>query len=216
MAQEMGDKRRIGDGVRPVVHGGERRGVWRCFPLQTGLQRHVAPLCGERDARRQRGGQAGLHGMATLKFVVPSLWTPSFSCCNTVRAEWVVRRCSSYCVHAAGADACFRHAVPPLLSHNTVLQYFAESCFYDLRCNNERVGGRVSELPRLTGVEYVEVAVAQDTPELMAIERRQRSGPTRTETEAAYYVLSGTVYQCPDLHTLLNSRLVRAAWRGVC
>jgi hypothetical protein len=36
-----------------------------------------------------------------------------------------------------------------------------------------------------------------------------------THTEAAYYVLGGTVFQCPDLHTLLHTRLVRIAWLGV-
>lgn len=109
----------------------------------------------------------------------------------------------------AGPDACYRYPFGPL-SHDNVMAYFAGSCFYDRRANNERVGGRAHELPSLTGVEYVEVATAHTTgPELMAVERRVRSGPRTTHTEAVYYVLDGTVYQCPDLHTLLRSRLVR-------
>lgn len=92
--------------------------------------------------------------------------------------------------------------------------YFSGSCFYDpTRSSNERVGGRVQELVNMTGIEYVGVELAHPGPELMAVERRIRSGPHQTDTEAAYYMLDGTIYQCPDLHALLHSRLV-GAWVG--
>lgn len=90
--------------------------------------------------------------------------------------------------------------------------YFAESGFYDRRCNNERVGGRTQELPSLTGLEYAVVTTEHPGQELIAVERRLRAGPEQTQAEAAYYILDGTIYQCPDLQTLLTSRLV---WLGL-
>ncbi len=96
------------------------------------------------------------------------------------------------------------------LHHDTLLRYFTGSLFYDLKCNNERVMGRVQELGSMTGVEYVEVETAHGGAHLMAVERRLRSGPNQTDTEAAYYMLEGTIYQAPDLKTLLQSRMVGA------
>lgn len=128
-------------------------------------------------------------------------------------------RCSMYnkynkmnaCYLRVRAESCYRPNVFEVpLHHDTLLRYFTGSLFYDLKCNNERVMGRVQELGSMTGVEYVEVETAHGGAHLMAVERRLRSGPNQTDTEAAYYMLEGTIYQAPDLKTLLQSRMVGA------
>lgn len=49
-------------------------------------------------------------------------------------------------------------------------------------------------------------------PVLYVIKRQQRLSPDRTRQEAFYYVLHGSVYQAPCLHTCLTSRLKRCLY----
>ena len=99
------------------------------------------------------------------------------------------------------------------LDERSVLDYFAHSPYYDLDCLNEQAkahGLTPDEVRQLTGTEF---GVAAAAPDLFVIERRLRRGPDDVGIVAVFYVLQGTLYVAPDLHTLLSSRVERAAWR---
>merc|ERR1712014_472023 len=57
------------------------------------------------------------------------------------------------------------------------------------------------------GIEYMLIH-AQD-PILYVIRKQMRMSPTQVTPLASYYVLAGYVYQCPDIGSLINSRLLR-------
>lgn len=59
-------------------------------------------------------------------------------------------------------------------------------------------------------IEYVLTACQE--PVLFVIKRQQRLAPDRTRQEAFYYVLHGSVYQAPCLHTCLTSRMKRCLY----
>ena len=116
----------------------------------------------------------------------------------------------------------------PLNSH-TVLDYFANSQFYDRTCINEQVKMQrnlppeqiARTLERMVGVEY-DLQHADEVPpsegdsahSLYVIRKLQRSGPTPQElsVQHLYYVLDGVVYEVPDLQALLSSRLQKLGW----
>ncbi|OQV20234.1 Mediator of RNA polymerase II transcription subunit 6 [Hypsibius exemplaris] len=103
--------------------------------------------------------------------------------------------------------------VPHLTSAN-VMEYFAQPSnpFYDPQCNNEIIRMQrqsLDQLKNMVGIEY-ELAHAQD-PILYIIKRQQRISPTDAITLAHYYILAGTVYQAPDLWSVINSRLLNTS-----
>ncbi|KAN0063616.1 Mediator of RNA polymerase II transcription subunit 6 [Thecaphora frezii] len=108
----------------------------------------------------------------------------------------------------------------PLTEYNA-LDYFATSPFFDRRSNNEQIrmqnianginpNSSISpaqlehELKRFTGLEFV---LVHAKPELFVIHRRWRSGPDQVTPLAAYYIINESIYQAPDLYTVLASRL---------
>lgn len=122
-------------------------------------------------------------------------------------------------VHADDYNASFRdtmwlQAFP--LNAQTVLHYFALSPFYDRSCNNERLKMQrlgLEQLKNLRGIEYEVLpnAAKQLPQQLFLIRKQRRSGRTQVEPLAVYYVLDGAVYQAPNIHAMLTSRLVRLA-----
>ncbi|RLN37200.1 hypothetical protein BBJ28_00013259 [Nothophytophthora sp. Chile5] len=119
--------------------------------------------------------------------------------------------------HADDYNASFRDTVwlqsfP--LTAQTVLHYFALSPFYDRSCNNERLKMQrlgLDQLKNLRGIEYelLPNGAKQLPQQLFLIRKQRRSGRTQVEPLAIYYVLDGTVYQAPNIHAMLTSRLVR-------
>lgn len=100
------------------------------------------------------------------------------------------------------------------LNSNTILTYFSERSnpFYDHQSNNEilkmqHIGPE--KLFGMTGVEYV-LAHAQE-PILFVIRQQNRKSPTEVTPMADFYIIAGTVYQSPDLTTIISSRLLNAA-----
>ena len=57
------------------------------------------------------------------------------------------------------------------------------------------------------GVEYVLAAASE--PDLFVIKKQHRSESQETTPLAYYYILSGTVYQAPDLHSAIRAKLGR-------
>lgn len=102
------------------------------------------------------------------------------------------------------------------LNTQTVIHYFALSPFYDRSCNNERLKMQrlgLDQLKNMRGIEYeVLPNTAKQLPQqLFLIRKQRRSGRTQVEPLAIYYVLDGSVYQAPNIHAMLTSRLVRLA-----
>ncbi|PWY98764.1 MED6-domain-containing protein [Testicularia cyperi] len=112
----------------------------------------------------------------------------------------------------------------PLNEHN-VMAYFATSPFFDRRSNNEQIrmqniangtqnlltgpppGAKPEheELKRFTGLEFV--LVHAKPPSCFVIQKRWRTSPTETTPLAAYYVINDSIYQAPDLYSILATRL---------
>ena len=59
----------------------------------------------------------------------------------------------------------------------------------------------------MTGIEYI-LLHAQE-PILYVIRKQTRQSSTQAHPIADYYIIAGTVYQAPDLVSVINSRLVR-------
>lgn len=100
----------------------------------------------------------------------------------------------------------------PILNPSNVLEYFAESIFYDRQCNNEVIRMQrlnPDQLLGMVGIEYV-LLIAQE-PILYVIRKQHRTSPTQVIPLAHYYVIAGKVYQAPDLGSVLNSRLANCA-----
>lgn len=102
----------------------------------------------------------------------------------------------------------------PHLSSATALDYFSQESnpFYDHTCNNEVIKMQrldPSQLTSMTGVEYT-LLHAQD-PILYVIRKQRRHSQHQAVTPLAdYYILAGTVYQAPDLCSVISSRLLSA------
>jgi len=95
-----------------------------------------------------------------------------------------------------------------------VLDYFAFSPFYSRDCINERVKLQMVDATQsihMVGVEYIVRIPDAATPGLFVIDRVQRRSPRDVAVLSVYYCLHGTVYQAPDLATLLSSRVEKAA-----
>ncbi|GAC93344.1 hypothetical protein PHSY_000909 [Pseudozyma hubeiensis SY62] len=110
----------------------------------------------------------------------------------------------------------------PLTEHN-VMSYFATSPFFDRRSNNEQIRMQniangiqaltgampakqeEQELKRFTGLEFV--LVHSRPPLCFVIQKRWRTSPTETTPLAAYYVVNDSIYQAPDLYSILATRL---------
>ncbi|KAF9982975.1 Mediator of RNA polymerase II transcription subunit 6 [Mortierella antarctica] len=101
------------------------------------------------------------------------------------------------------------------LNPDNVLDYFALSPFWDPECNNavlkmqtkfNNLGEMKQRLSEMTGVEF---ALVHDRyPTLFVIQKQRRVNPQQVKPMAIYYVLQGSIYQCPDLQTLLSNRIL--------
>ncbi|XP_062510814.1 mediator of RNA polymerase II transcription subunit 6-like [Corticium candelabrum] len=102
----------------------------------------------------------------------------------------------------------------PHLNSSTALDYFSQESnpFYDHTCNNELIKMQrldPSQLTTMTGIEYA--LVHSQDPILYVIRKQRRLSQHQAVTPLAdYYILAGTVYQAPDLCSVINSRLLSA------
>ncbi|KAI1315943.1 Mediator of RNA polymerase II transcription subunit 6 [Mortierella claussenii] len=101
------------------------------------------------------------------------------------------------------------------LNPDNVLDYFAQSPFWDPECNNavlrmqtqfNNLGEMKQRLSEMTGVEFA--LVHERYPTLFVIQKQRRRSPQQVTPMAIYYVLQGSIYQCPDLSTLLSNRIL--------
>ncbi|KAK0056111.1 mediator of RNA polymerase II transcription subunit 6 [Biomphalaria pfeifferi] len=99
----------------------------------------------------------------------------------------------------------------PHLNQSNILDYFSERSnpFYDRTCNNETIKMQrlnPDQMLNMTGLEY-SLLHAQE-PILYVIRKQHRHSPTQVTPLADYYIIAGTVYQSPDLCSVVNSRLL--------
>jgi len=99
----------------------------------------------------------------------------------------------------------------PILNSENVLDYFCQrsNTFYDKTCNNEHVKMQrldLAQLQFMTGIEYT--LIHTQDPILYVIRKQMRYAPQQVTSLATYYILSGVVYQAPDVGSLINSRLL--------
>uniref|UniRef100_A0A0A9X7W3 Mediator of RNA polymerase II transcription subunit 6 n=1 Tax=Lygus hesperus TaxID=30085 RepID=A0A0A9X7W3_LYGHE len=109
------------------------------------------------------------------------------------------------------ATSWYDSAWVPLLNPTNIMDYFSERSnpFYDRQCNNEVVKMQrlsLDQLGNMTGLEYSLLHVQE--PILYVIRKQHRYSPTQTTPLADYYIIGGTVYQAPDLASVLNSRIL--------
>lgn len=123
------------------------------------------------------------------------------------------------------------------LSRTTVLDYFKHSPFYDRSCNNEVIfmqNKDPTQLKHQKGIEY-EVATEPEaalrrhdrtgTENWLLIKKNYRLGPKQAKVLAMYYVVGvdppeanpnapqrGYVIPVPDIHSVLSTNLVTAAF----
>lgn len=121
--------------------------------------------------------------------------------------------------HGSFRDTVWLQSFP--LNAQTVLHYFALSPFYDRSCNNERLKMQrlgLDQLKNMRGIEYELLPnLAKQLPQqLFLIRKQRRGGRTQVEPLAIYYVLDGTVYQAPNIHAMLSSRLVGWHLQALC
>lgn len=102
------------------------------------------------------------------------------------------------------------------LERALAFDYFALSPFYERSCNNEQLRMRsihpldTSHLSKMMGTEYMLHEVQE--PNLFVFRKQKRDGPEKVTPISAYYVLDGTIYQAPNLHNVIGSRVVRALY----
>eukprot|EP00037_Helgoeca_nana_P004222 m.43898 g.43898 ORF g.43898 m.43898 type:complete len:225 (+) comp14863_c0_seq2:298-972(+) len=121
---------------------------------------------------------------------------------------------------SAAADALFGLSwsdprfPPQELSAHNALHYFCQpglNPFYDRTSNNERIKQMnhqiidVERLELMTGKEYA--VVYSQPPVLHLIQERDRVSKSVVTPRALFYMVQGVVYKCPDLGTLLHSKL---------
>jgi len=101
----------------------------------------------------------------------------------------------------------------PTLNPSNVLDYFSDKSnpFYDRQCNNEHLKMQHAGLDRLADMQGTEYGLIHyQDPILYVIQKRERrivNGTTTITPLAHYHIIGGTVYQAPDLASVLNSRL---------
>ncbi|KAF9912706.1 Mediator of RNA polymerase II transcription subunit 6 [Linnemannia zychae] len=101
------------------------------------------------------------------------------------------------------------------LTPDNVLDYFAQSPFWDSSCNNaiirmqtqfNNLGEMTQKLREQTGMEFA--LIHERYPTLFIIQKQERKGPDYVIPMDIYYVLNGSIYMNPDLQTLLSNRVL--------
>lgn len=108
------------------------------------------------------------------------------------------------------------------LHTGNVLDYFAESPFYDRTSNNQvlRMQFQFQQIPpnihpqqylqgkltEMVGVEFVVAYVRE--PDFWIIRKQRRLDPSNATTEQDYYIIGANVYQSPKIYDVLSSRML--------
>eukprot|EP01114_Cavostelium_apophysatum_P023615 TRINITY_DN8951_c0_g1_i1.p1 TRINITY_DN8951_c0_g1~~TRINITY_DN8951_c0_g1_i1.p1 ORF type:complete len:257 (-),score=36.23 TRINITY_DN8951_c0_g1_i1:2-772(-) len=99
------------------------------------------------------------------------------------------------------------------LNRDTALDYFALSGFYDRTCNNEQLKMQrlpLDKLVQMRGIEYVLFAAKE--PDLYVIRKQKRDSPANVTPQTSYYIIKGTIFQAPNLYSVLASRTIKSLY----
>ncbi|KAJ3345760.1 Mediator of RNA polymerase II transcription subunit 6 [Kappamyces sp. JEL0680] len=97
-----------------------------------------------------------------------------------------------------------------------VLDYFAQSQFYDKSCINEQLKMQARfnnllpaelDIKLLKGVEY-ELWYFTQQPSYFVLRKSMRYSPVKAELLTIYYIIEGTIFQAPSLDKIATMRLV--------
>jgi mediator of RNA polymerase II transcription subunit 6 len=103
------------------------------------------------------------------------------------------------------------------LTPETALDYFSQSPFYERSSNNELVKMQTKfsnlsqsclteKLQSMKGIEYC--LVHSVPPTLFVIRSQERIQPSVAIPISSFYIVDGTIYQSPDLYSIIANRLV--------
>lgn len=108
------------------------------------------------------------------------------------------------------------------LRTDNVLDYFAQSPFYDRTSNNqvlkmqsqfnEQLHGRpdlTRELRNMKGIEFV--VVLHKEPEMWVIRKQNRLSPLEARVLSTYFVVGENIYMAPTIYSIISSRLLTIA-----
>uniref|UniRef100_A0A1I7ZTQ4 Mediator of RNA polymerase II transcription subunit 6 n=1 Tax=Steinernema glaseri TaxID=37863 RepID=A0A1I7ZTQ4_9BILA len=102
---------------------------------------------------------------------------------------------------------------PNQITEDTVMDYFCDKAnpFYDAISVNEQC--RMQQMDARQTAEIMQTApglqyhLMTASPPLFVIAKIMRYSANESAPVCYYYICNGTVYQCPDLNTLIQSRL---------
>lgn len=108
------------------------------------------------------------------------------------------------------------------LHTGNVLDYFAESPFYDRTSSNQvlRMQFQFQQIPpnihpqkymqlkltEMVGIEFVVAHVRE--PDFWVVRKQRRFDPNTTKTVQDYYIIGANVYQAPKIYDILSTRLL--------
>lgn len=96
------------------------------------------------------------------------------------------------------------------LNESNVLEYFALSPFYEKKSINQLCAAQKADFNikkfQFKGVEFNLEQVSKDK-ELFLISKNYRKGYNDTYLIAYYYIFKGTIYQSPDIYSIITSNV---------
>lgn len=108
------------------------------------------------------------------------------------------------------------------LRTDNVLEYFAQSPFFDRTSNNQVLKMQhqfsdanytvspyemiLKDLKKMKGIEFV-IAMVRE-PDFWVIRKQYRHSETETQTIADFYIIGSSVYMAPSIKAILSSRLL--------
>ncbi|GBB91726.1 hypothetical protein RclHR1_01910010 [Rhizophagus clarus] len=108
---------------------------------------------------------------------------------------------------------------PEGLNSNNVLDYFAESPFWDNQCNNAILKMQTQyndlkdlnvDLKKMKGIEFQ--VVHEKAPVLWVIRKQNRLTEWTVSPIATYYILNNNIYQAPDLYSIIGTRILTSLY----
>ncbi|KAK9374245.1 MED6 mediator subfamily complex component-domain-containing protein [Lipomyces chichibuensis] len=112
------------------------------------------------------------------------------------------------------------------LRTDNVLEYFAQSPFYDRSSNNQVLKMQsqfnapvlqpqevVQALSTMRGIEFA-IAMAQPASALWIIRKQNRISPSEAVPLATYFVINENIYMAPSVYSIVSSRML-AGIRGL-
>ncbi|KAJ8661898.1 hypothetical protein O0I10_002229 [Lichtheimia ornata] len=117
-------------------------------------------------------------------------------------------------------DTAWIERVGGFQNQQMVLDYFAQSPFWDRQCNNQILAmqtqyndlrqpyeATVEALRKMTGIEF---AVVHEQPPVWVIQKQYRRGPEPNDVNpiATYYIMGANVYQSPTIYSVIANRLL--------